>query len=206
MNSESPRAAVLAALEAKYNDRFTVTDSYGGGIGVSSKAVHVRPEKHPDWTVSVRYDADGDGTVFYDNYTQIRFYEETEALLEDVLDEVFGTEVLLSYSVDEAATVNSFTDETVFGEFISDSRAGIEFCAVVSNEFAADDLDAVLEDIRAVLDRRGIVAASMDVCLAYDEESFRPFGELTVGERSAMRRIRLYMNGPGSYYRCETKG
>lgn len=206
MNSESPRAAVLAALEEKYDDKFTVTDSYGGGIGVSSKALHVQPDGHPDWTVAVQYDTSGDGTVFYDNYTQLRFFDETEDLLRELLDEIFGTEVFLSYTVNEAATVNSFTEETTFEEYIRDPRAGIEFRAVVSNEFAADDLNEVLEDMQAVLDRREIVIAGMDVCLAYDEESFRPFEELNFKQRSEMRRIRLYMNGPGSYYRCETKG
>lgn len=131
MNRNSTVDKMVAYMNDKYDDHFEYSAPFGGGPGATSKQIIVSSEKYPEARVWVQYYEQDGKETFTDNYVSYKYEEQTRDLLEKLLTEAFHGSATLFYKVGSKGTVNQFTEQTTFEEYISDIKAKIGFQACV---------------------------------------------------------------------------
>lgn len=189
---------MIAYMSAKYEDQFEYTDNFGDFGTDSTKCIIVTSAKYPGNEISVCYhEKDGEGYIT-ENYTQLRFLSETEAFVEELMKDIFGTDVYASCSVSSQGTRNTFDAETTFEEFIAQREANISFGVVVSNEFAVNDMETITEKVKMAVADSALVASG-EILFASSDNVFRPYDDLKFFEKEELHGIYFDMDGKNNF-------
>ena len=129
---------MIAYLDNKYDDTFTYSEPFGGGIGATTKQIYVKSKKFPKANVWAEYSDEDGKEVFSDNYVSVKYEDNVRSLLQHMLNSVAGCDVLLWYDIGSKGWPNHFTDKTTLSEYISSVDAGIGFVAVVPDTYVLD--------------------------------------------------------------------
>ncbi len=143
IGKNSPRNKVVAYMNQKYpSDTFT----YKGAL--DNTLYYVNSANYPDpgggyGNVCVWYSVDRNGQEhFCDNYLDVKYYDQTMALSEEVLEEAFpGQKYTLSEGIDfSPVCTKTGSDSMTFEEYISDPDASLCIIAKFEDDgFAWED-------------------------------------------------------------------
>lgn len=158
MNRNSTVDKMVAYMNDKYDDHFEYSAPFGGGPGATSKQIIVSSEQFPEAQIWVQYFERDGKEIFTDNYISYKYEEQTRNLLEDLLTEAFHSNVALFYNVGSKGTVNQFTEQTTFEEYISDIKAKIGFQACILLDVSELDTNLLKKEWEDTIRSCGLAA------------------------------------------------
>lgn len=202
MNRNSTVDKMVAYMNNKYDDHFEYSAPFGGGPGATSKQIIVSSEQYPEARVWVQYYEQDGQEVFTDNYIDYKYEEQTRVFLQDLLEQVFQSRVVLRYDIGTSGTVNDFNDGTTFETYISDIRSDIGFQACVLLE--RDDFSTLEfeKKLKEAIKSTGLIAFGT-IYFTEDAEIYAQFLGLSQKTRAQLDRLRLDMDGPNSFRSVE---
>lgn len=181
MNRNSTVDKMVAHMNDKYDDHFEYAAPFGGEPGATSKQIIVSSELYPEAQVWVQYYEQGDKEIFTDNYTSYKYEEQTRRLLEKLLMDAFHGNVALFYRIGSTGTVNQFTEQTTFEEYISDSKSKIGFQACVHLDVSDPDTDQLKKAWDEAIQSSGLVAFGT-IYFTDNVETFNEVSRLSLKE------------------------
>ncbi len=158
MNRDSTVEKMVSYMNEKYDDHFEYLSPFGGGPGATSKQIIVSSGQYPEARIWVQYYKQDNKEIFTDNYTSYKYEEQTRSLLEKLLKDAFHNNIALFYKVAIKGTVNQFTEQTTFEEYISDVKAQIGFQACVLLETSEVDTSLLKKAWEDAIKSSGLVA------------------------------------------------
>ncbi len=159
MNTKYSYEDCIKYLESKYDEKFTYVKPFKD----STMRLYFQSESHPGKNVLVdSYVKDG-SLECYDNYVAVIFEDETRKAFEDISKKVYG-ECKTVYDVSDNEVLPEYMGKnTTFSEFVSDSKANLNFDILLKPGYDAADKEAKLKKVYELLKEKNIVC----VCEVY---------------------------------------
>lgn len=195
-NKESVADKMVAYMNEKYDDHFEYSAPFGGGPDATSTQIIVTSEKYPEAQIWVEYYTENGKEIFADNYVSYKYEKQTRNALQNLLEDVFGAEIKLRYGVGSKGSINNFTDNTSFDEFISDPASYVRFRAFVLDNGAGISI-AGKELKQAIEDSKFVISGLLYI--TSDEIEFEKAFELSDAELSKITKMQIIMDAPNSF-------
>ena len=187
-NKDSARAKIISYMEEKYNDNFKYIDSTDGGLDPNKKEVVLSSNLISDDVVEVSYQNSNGIEVYKDDYIQKKYKKETFKLIEQIMQDVFNTETIISHEIKKST--NTFNEDTTFEEFLKSDCSNVYFQVVVSPEYKLGDIDALEEELK-----RKIISSfsncGVHVYFASSESEYKSIYEIPTWKVDEMRKIKF---------------
>lgn len=116
---------MLAYMEKKYKEPFTMVGSYGGQIGKDYVMVRVKSTSRPTEQALVRVIYDKKGNVYQDNYLGFLLKDEIEALVQREAEMIYG-ECKVFYKVPHLVFPTSFGIDMSGEEFLQHPESMVQ--------------------------------------------------------------------------------
>lgn len=118
--------ACLEYMKSKYGEEFTYVESYDNAPNTSKTLkIYVESSTSPGSRIFVVQEEVDGGLAFHDNYVAVMYEAETQKLIEDMANDVYG-ECRILYNYREATLMpDEFSADTSFTEFISNYSSDI---------------------------------------------------------------------------------
>ena len=126
-------------LEDKYGENFTFQSAYGGGTDASTK-YSFTSDRLPGESITVRWLGENE---FRDNYTGLKYQDQTRQLFRSMLTECYGADIFLIYDVN----IMDIGYGTTFDEYKKDAIlnfTAIVRCPLADKEEAVRKLEQVM--------------------------------------------------------------
>ena len=214
-NKESVVDKMVSYMNEKYDDHFEYSAPFGGGPDATSTHIIVSSEKYPEAEIWVEYYTKDSNEIFADNYVSYKYEEQTRNALQNLLEDVFDSEIKLRYGVGSKGSVNDFTNNTSFkqcnldgSEILNINSNGVTIFDECSFCFASIFLNNIIEnkninsvncnwagaetDIR-YYERHGRIKRLLIYCKNIaDKDQIKTFSGNTVQFSPQMKRQRYY--------------
>lgn len=116
---------MLAYMEKKYKEPFTMVGSYGGQIGKDYVMIRVKSSSRPTDQALVRVIYDEKGNVYQDNYLGFLLKDEIEAVIQREAEMVYG-ECKVFYKVPHLVFPASFKMDMDVEEFLKHPESMVQ--------------------------------------------------------------------------------
>ena len=183
---------MVAYMNEKYpNDVFAYKGPFGGGAGISTKKIIVSSENYPDADIYVMCVKNDDGSYKYsDNYLGVKYSEQTEELIRNILTAAFGADFFLSYDVSMYGHPKDYSAYTTFEEYIDDAASDIGFMAVIGDSYQLLDKEELVSQLEKLFSQN-VMCCNFSVI--YFDNSSEEYKALSRGtELSAYLYKKLY--------------
>lgn len=199
-NKESVVDKMVAYMNEKYDDHFEYSAPFGGGPDATSTQIIVTSEKCPEAEIWVEYYTRDSNEIFADNYVSYKYEEQTRNALQNLLEDVFDSEIKLRYGVGSKGSVNDFTNNTSFNEFISNPASYVRFSAFVFDN--GTGISIAEKELKQAIEDSGFVISGL-LYITSDEMEFEKAFELSDAELSKISKMQVIMDAPCSFLTYE---
>lgn len=200
MNKESVVDKMVAYMNEKYDDHFGYSAPFGGGPDATSTQIIVRSEKYPNAQIWVEYYTEDGKEIFADNYVSYKYEEQTRNTLQVLLKDVFHNDIKLRYSVGTKGTINSFTNDTSFEEYVSNPASYIGFRAFVLDDGSCISLAE--NELKSAIDESGMIISGL-IFITDDAAFFEKAFDLPSKDLSQINQLQISMDAPRSFLMYE---
>ena len=185
-NDKVTRSDLVKYMEDKYNDKFEYIDSFDGGLNPNQKYILVSNSKFPGKEIKVIYNKEKDVERYKDNFTQVRYEEETYSLIEESLSKIFNQNFLITHEI--VVSNNNFDDNTTFEDFLKSDESGVRFYAVVSPEYQIDSLENLEKTVKEIFGEK-FTDCDVNIYFAREKDEFLSFYEIPSWKLEEMKKI-----------------
>ena len=187
-NKKSVFEKAVLYMDSKYNENFEYIGSTDGGFDDNYRTLVVSPKNNPEIHVDISYQNIDGIEQYLENYTQIKYAEKTKSLIEQLLYDFFGTNVIVDYRF--GCSNNDFDENTTFEEFVRDEESAINFFAVVEPGYKAEDVEIIKRSLTEHCEKKFSYCRGT-ICFARTSDEFKSYYELPAWKISEMKKVKF---------------
>lgn len=156
--SNPGREDLVRLLEERYEDSFAY---YGPGGGRNQ--IYCTSEQYQKHLIWVKYDSETDS--YTENYLCVKYEEQAENLLSQILSEVFpeGSYAWLKGTMCDGVSPEGASNETTFEEYIASSKPALSACVIVQEGKCGMSRDEAEQRLRDAVEASGMTLVSLDL-------------------------------------------
>ena len=142
-------------INAKYSDEFVYIKAKPTQFGSRYHSILVLSNTYQQSYVTVFCWETSEGTLYGDNYLNIKFEKETKELIETIVAGI-GDDSWVFYQPFVYGFDKDATEETLFADYVQNPSFGIVFTAIINNTDDTLNRDQILECLKKMLEETNL--------------------------------------------------
>ena len=185
-NDKVTHSDLIKYMEEKYKDEFEYVDSFDGGFDNNKMDIIVSSKKLLNKEIYVGYENINGIENYTDNYTQLKYEEDTYVLIEESLSKIFDKDFLITHKI--VRSNNNFDDNTTFEEFLKSDESGVRFYAVVSPDYKIADLENLERTVKEIFEEN-FADCDVNIYLARTKDEYLHYDEIPSWKLDELKKI-----------------